>query len=535
TAQKTWARSAFSEMSLSVSSATTEATPVKRSRSSSYTTTTTRVSRSQSGKSTPTTKPLVEEDSVDLTALSDKEEETADSQGPPPEVKENWMESFAPTTSEELAVHPKKIQELRDWLRHCVAVRKKFPAQMCLLTGPTGAGKTATLRVLAKEFGYQVQEWINPVDCEVVNALGDQVSGNAYVGSHLEAFKSFLLRASRYKSLLESQNKRLLLVEDFPNVLLDEKQDVNFEELLDEYSSYGKSPLVFIVADSKSRGLNISYRLFPDQLKAKHRIEHISFNAIASTIMQKSMKAFCSVMQQPQNKALYKLPSSTIVDSIVVGAQGDVRNALINLHLSSLKGVANMPTKKLDISVASKGRKKKATQSTLKSIGRDESITLMHALGRVLNPKFNDQKMLLHSPEELTESFSTEPRNFVNFVHANYLPHFKDIEEVVSAIDDLSLADALLNEYREGAVSVMGLNIAIRGVMLANSAPVSGWMPVKGPKRINIKSLATLAEQKLVGVGYAGISRTHYATEYSSFVKSIASRLSEVNSSQSME
>ncbi|KAH8247724.1 hypothetical protein KR038_009144, partial [Drosophila bunnanda] len=530
---KTWARSAFSEMSLSASPATTEATPVKRSRSSSNVSTTTRVSRSQSGKSTPTPKPLM--DSVDLTTLSDKEEENTDTKGPPPEVKENWMESFAPATSDELAVHPKKIGELRDWLRHCEAVRKKFPAQMCLITGPTGAGKTATLRVLAKEFGYQVQEWINPVDCEVVNALGDQANGNSYVGSHLEAFKSFLLRASRYKSLLDCQNKRLLLVEDFPNVLLSDTQDVNFEELLDEYSSYGKSPLVFIVADAKSRGLNISYRLFPDQLKAKHRIEHISFNAIASTIMQKSMKTFCSVMQQPQNRALYKLPSSTVVDSIVVGAQGDIRNALINLHLSSLKGVASMPTKKLNVSVASKGRKKKTTQSTLKSIGRDESITLMHALGRVLNPKFNEDKTLLHSPEEITEAFNTEPRNFVNFVHANYLPHFKDIEEVVTAIDDLGLADSMLNEYREGAVSVMGLNIAIRGVMLANHAPVSGWMPVKGPKRVNIKSVATLAEQKLVGVGYAGISRTLYATEYSSLVKSIAERLSEANSGQSIE
>ncbi|KAH8293762.1 hypothetical protein KR054_003987, partial [Drosophila jambulina] len=535
TSKKPWARSAFSEMSFSVSPLASEATPVKRSRSASNVTTSTRVSRSRSGKSTPTPKPLV--DSVDLTDLSDKEEQedNADTKGPPPEVKENWMEGFAPATSEELAVHPKKIGELRDWLRHCEAVRKKFPAQMCLLTGPTGAGKTATLRVLAKEFGYQVQEWINPVDCEVVNALGDQASGNSYVGSHLEAFKSFLLRASRYKSLLDSQNKRLLLVEDFPNVLLNDTQDVNFEELLDEYSSYGKSPLVFIVADAKSRGLNISYRLFPDQLKAKHRIEHISFNAIASTIMQKSMKAFCSVMQQPHNKALYKLPSTTIVDSIVVGAQGDIRNALINLHLSSLKGVANMPTKKLNVSVASKGRKKKATQSTLKSIGRDESITLMHALGRVLNPKFNDEKVLLHNPEELTESFNTEPRNFVNFVHANYLPHFRDIEEVVTAIDDLGLADSMLNEYREGAVNVMGLNIAIRGVMLANKAPVSGWMPVKGPKRINIKPLATLAEQKLIGVGYAGISRTLYATEYSSFVKSIAEKHSEVNSGQSIE
>ncbi|XP_017047247.1 cell cycle checkpoint protein RAD17 [Drosophila ficusphila] len=525
--KKTWVRCAFSEMNLTSSPVPSEATPAKRTRSASNVTT--RISRSQSLKSTPTKIPDVE--SVDLTAIDDDQNE--DHNASPPEVKENWMDSFAPACSEALAVHPKKIEELRNWLRHCEAMRKKFPAQMCLLTGPTGAGKTATLRVLAKEFGFQVQEWINPVDCEVVNALGDQEVESSYVGSHLDAFKSFLLRASRYKSLLESSNKRLLLVEDVPNILLRDKT-INFEELLEEYSNYGKSPLVFIVADAKSRDLNMSYRLFPDEVKAKYRIEHISFNSIASTIMQKSMKAFCSVMQQPQNKATYKVPSTAVVDSIVVSAQGDIRNALINLHLSSLKGVASMPIKQLNTSVSTKGRKKKM-QSTLKSIGRDESITLMHALGRVLNPKYNEDKRMLHSPEELTEAFNTEPRNFVNFIHSNYLPHFNDIEEVVSAIDDLGLSDSMLNEYRDDALSVMGLNIAIRGVMLANSSPVSGWMPVRGPKRINQRPQATLAEQNLVGVGYAGISRTLYATEYCSLVKHIAEKHSESSSSQSTD
>lgn len=149
-----------------------------------------------------------------------------------PVISENWMECFAPSSSDDLAVHPKKLEEVRNWFRHCEAMRKKFPAQICLLTGPAGSGKTATIRVLARELGYELQEWINPVDCEEIRTLGDQPDGNSYAGSQQEAFKSFLLRASRYKSLLSAQSKRLLLVEDFPNFLLKDATST-FEELLE--------------------------------------------------------------------------------------------------------------------------------------------------------------------------------------------------------------------------------------------------------------------------------------------------------------
>ena len=33
---------------------------------------------------------------------------------------------------------------------------------MLLLTGPAGAGKTAAIRVLARELGCEVMEWSNP-------------------------------------------------------------------------------------------------------------------------------------------------------------------------------------------------------------------------------------------------------------------------------------------------------------------------------------------------------------------------------------
>ncbi|TDG47411.1 hypothetical protein AWZ03_006139 [Drosophila navojoa] len=511
--KKPWVKSAFSQLTMTPKAGPVTV-PYKRTRSAA-------AAAAKAADATVEPTPPNTPQIVDLTLNEDDEGEA---NAATPVVSENWMDCFAPSTSEDLAVHPKKVGDVRNWLQHCEAMRKKYPAQICLLTGPAGCGKTATLRVLAQEMGYELQEWINPTDCEEINALGDQPNEGTYMGSQLQAFKSFLLRASRYKSLLSTGNKRLLLVEDFPNCLLKDAA-ATFEDLLDEYANYGKSPLVFIVADSKSRMLNISYKLFTDQLKAKLRIEHISFNSIAATLMQKSMKRFATLMQQSQHKSLYKLPTQTVLDSIVVCAQGDIRNALINLHFGSLKGAPGMETKQLNVSAPSKGRKRKAT-NTLKSIGRDESITMMHALGRVFNPKYTEakDKCLLHNPEDLAEAFSTEPRNFVNFIHANYLPHFQDIADVNSALNDIGLADMLLQEYRDESLSLVGLTIAVRGCMVANVAPVSGWMPVRGPKRLTIEPQLTPAEQKTLGVASGRISKRLYASEYSSFVKLIADK-----------
>ncbi|XP_030376222.1 cell cycle checkpoint protein RAD17 [Scaptodrosophila lebanonensis] len=512
--KKPWVRSAFSQISITPKIDDNSTLPARTRSASAATTTRTE---------------LQTEDTiafVDLTVNENKNETQPNSAGTPI-PKDDWMGSFAPVTSEDLAVHAKKVAEVRDWFRHCEAVRKKCPAQLCLLTGPAGAGKTATVRILAEEAGYDLREWVNPVDCEVIDALGDQPRGN-YVGSQLEAFKSFLLRASRYKSLLVQPRKRLLLVEDFPNVLLTDAA-VLFEDIINEYVSYGKSPLVFIVADAKSRGLNISYKLFTDQLKSKFRIEHISFNAIASSIMQKSMKRVCTLMRQ-QHASTYKVPSQSVVDSIVVCAQGDIRNALINLHFASLKGAPNMPTMQLEAKPM-KSRKRKA-QSTLKSIGRDESITMMHALGRIFNPKLTEEKHLQHSPEEIAEAFSTEPRNLINFIHSNYLQHFSDIGHVVSALNDIGIADLMITEYRDDAVGKLGINIAVRSCMVSNAIPVSGWMPVRGPKRFLVQHQATAAEEKLLGMAYAGISRTLYSTDYSSFVRLIANRSQDIKSAE---
>ncbi|XP_018802139.1 PREDICTED: cell cycle checkpoint protein RAD17 [Bactrocera latifrons] len=447
-----------------------------------------------------------DEKTIEINKQSNKSPEASKTIAPSSKNNSNWIDKFEPKTCEEVAVHPKKLAELKDWLLHCTAVHKQHPAQICLLTGPSGSGKTAAVRALARAQKYELQEWINPVDRDMINTLGDQTSN--YTGSQIDFFKSFLFRSSRYKSLLGSQ-KRLVLVEDFPNMILS-SVDI-FEDILEEFSKYGKAPLLFIVADSKGRSLNISYNLFTEELKNKYHIHHISFNPIAVTLLQKAMKRFCALMREQQFSDTYKVPSETIIDSIVFAAQGDIRNALINLHFASLKGAGALPTERVDsCEIIGKSKKK---LSTLKTIRRDESVTMLHALGRVFNPKRLPNGNFTHKPEDISDSFASEPKRFIDLIHANYLPHFREIEHVVEAANALSIADNIITEYREEVLALTALNLAVRSIMQTNESPVTAWMPIRAARR-NRQDFSK--SQKL-----SGISNSLYATDYGSYVQMI--------------
>lgn len=135
-------------------------------------------------------------------------------------------------------------------------------------------------------------------------------------------------------------------------------------------------------------------------------------------------------------------------------------------------------------------KRTKRTKDTnkLKEIGRDETISMMHGVGRVLNPKYDSiTNRLSHSPEGITEAFATQPNNFLLFLFSNYLPHFATIPDSAECCQSLSKSDFLLAEYRDQALPLIALNVGIRGAMVANSAPVAGWHPVKGHKMDRVR------------------------------------------------
>lgn len=183
-------------------------------------------------------------------------------------------------------------------------------------------------------------------------------------------------------------------------------------------------------------------------------------------------------------------------------------------------------------------RSNAAKKSKFKSLGSDESVTIMHALGRVFNPKCkklkrkleilrfwpetifyfsllridNDEadskgvRLLQHSPEAIASTFTTQPSTNLSLMHSNYVGHFQSIDDVVNASDILSQTDIVLNEWRvsysvikfycprnveksflfysqSDLLPEVAMTMAVRGIMVTNEHPVTGrWMPVRSAK-----------------------------------------------------
>lgn len=106
-------------------------------------------------------------------------------------------------------MHVKKISEVENWLISNVVGSNVI--SILLLTGPTGSGKTETVRALCKSLNIEISEWVNSPDSD-----GDDFYG---IGQTAK-FTNFLIESTRYQSLFQMSFKKIILIEEYPNSIV---------------------------------------------------------------------------------------------------------------------------------------------------------------------------------------------------------------------------------------------------------------------------------------------------------------------------
>lgn len=444
-------------------------------------------------------------------------------------VETLWSEKYSPQTKADLAVHLKKVGEVEMWFQNYQR-KRGWACPLLLLTGPAGCGKTATLKVLAREMGHDVQEWINPTNSGSESRSKEDWTGDGFSGkkfldseSQLKVFQDFLLRANKYQTLQifggSSSSGKVVLIEDFPNFFFKDPQ--SFHDVLRKYKQHGKCPLVFVVSDSAS-GQSNERLLFPPSIQTELNISNISFNPVAMTLLTKLLTRIAnSEACQPGQSNTFTKPTAAVVESIAVSCAGDIRGAINALQFASLKGKGEIVKGQVKVTkgTAKKGqtqRSKGSSKSKADSgagegkegaLGlRDSSLFLFRALGRVLYAKRDPEdstQTLTQLPSYLSHHNRTALQvnaedvidrchisgDFFNaYLHQNYLEFFSTIEDVERASEYFSDADFLTSQWTsKRLMETYASSLAVRGLMHSNCAgPPSGsgrgWKPLHKPQ-----------------------------------------------------
>ncbi|XP_074371704.1 cell cycle checkpoint protein RAD17 isoform X2 [Apium graveolens] len=434
--------------------------------------------------------------------------------------KELWVDKYRPRTLEELAVHKKKVEEVRTWFEERLNKEKQENYNHALLiTGQTGIGKSVctpfnyprqacndeTVRVIASHLGAILYEWKTPTPTIWQEHVHNSGSGIRYT-SKLNEFENFVERIRKY-GLISSSNKKgsqkthFLLIDDLPVI----SGKVSYERLrccLHLLVQSIRIPTAIIVTDcGQSDSADYSMHCWEElQLSIQSAGAcKVAFNPITVNTIKKTLSRIC--------REEHRTVTAEQNDLIAKASGGDIRHAILSLQYLCLK-----PNPLLSLSLSDSNPTCPEVRSELDDgnslpFGRDETLSLFHALGKFLHNKRATQNFVgsvdkdtfclkeqymrsplnMDAPEKVLCQAHGQAKTVTDFLHENVLDFINEeaIDDAWTVSSYLSDADTLLaslsgllirNYEASNIVQSAAASVAARGVLFGNTQPLSSRM-----------------------------------------------------------
>ncbi|KAG6109803.1 hypothetical protein E4U31_006480 [Claviceps sp. LM219 group G6] len=393
-----------------------------------------------------------------------------------------WSERFGPRNLDELAVHKRKITDVRRWLDHVMTGRLR--QRVLVLKGAAGCGKTTTMRLLANDMGFELLEWKNPTSTTRATS-----TGTGFV-SWSTQFDEFLGRGGKFGTLdtdggsqdsstpasslgtaTGGNTKRVMLMEEFPTTFSRSNSVLSsFRSAILEYisahtpsslASFGNSmslqsdsirPLVLVITEtllttaSASADSLTAHRLLGPEILRHPGVGVIEFNAIAPTFLAKALDLV--VLKEARQSGRRRTPGPQVLKRL--GEIGDIRSAISSLEFLCLKGDGDSDwgaqvafSKKLSKSAKEAISLTEGESESLELISqREASLGIFHAVGKVVHNKRDDETyaddaaesrlppyLSQHArpkrsqvfPDALIDETGTDTHTFISALHENYI------------------------------------------------------------------------------------------------------------------